>query len=69
MAVPKKRASKARTRRRYHANSVLKIPELYRSAPQGHLVRRHHIDVLSGEYRGNVVLQPTVDSTPKKGKK
>ena len=66
MAVPKKKSSKARTRRRYHINSVLKIPELYRDEKSGVLVRRHHINAATGMYRG--VLYEAPQSSDKKSK-
>ncbi len=58
MAVPKKRASKARTRRRKKINRELKMPELVRSAESGAVVRRHRVDLQSGFYRGKQVLDP-----------
>lgn len=56
MAVPKGKASKSRTRRRYHINSVLRLPELYRDQETGALVRRHYINEASGMYRGNLLI-------------
>lgn len=58
MAVPKKRSSKARTRRRRRINGYLKVPELVRSAESGEIVMRHRVDPKSGLYRGRQVLNP-----------
>jgi len=56
MAVPKKKASKARTRRLYHINSRLTIPELYRDPQSDTLVQRHHVNLVSGVYRDGVYI-------------
>ena len=66
MAVPKKKSSKARTRRRYHINSVLKIPELYRDKKSGTLVRRHHINAATGMYRGVMYEAPQANDKQSK---
>lgn len=66
MAVPKKKASKSRTRRRYHLNSVLRLPELYRDKETGALVRRHHINESNGMYRGHLLVDQHEDAKSSK---
>ena len=66
MAVPKKRASKARTRRRKRINATLKMPELVRSNESGAVVVRHRIDRTTGFYRGRQVMQPQVKKSKAK---
>lgn len=56
MAVPKKRHSKARTRRRRKINGKLGLPTLVTSPESGELVRRHRVDLTSGFYRGKRVI-------------
>lgn len=56
MAVPKKKHSKARTRRRRKINAKASIPTLVTSPESGELVRRHRVDLTSGFYRGKRVL-------------
>ena len=58
MAVPKKKASKARTHRRRKINAKLEAPTLVESPESGELVRRHRVDLTSGFYRGKRVLDP-----------
>ena len=58
MAVPKKRASKARTRRRRQINGKLDLPTLAQSAESGEFVLRHRVDMKSGFYRGKKVFDP-----------
>lgn len=58
MAVPKKKHSKARTRRRRSINSKLSIPTLIRSPESGEYVIRHRVDMKSGYYRGKKVFDP-----------
>lgn len=60
MAVPKKKASKSRTRRRRHINRVLRLPEVYRDKETGALVRRHHINPMNGMYRDNLLVAANV---------
>ncbi len=58
MAVPKKKHSKARTRRRRSINSKLSLPTLITSPESGEMVRRHHVDMKSGFYRGKKIFNP-----------
>lgn len=58
MAVPKKKHSKARTRRRRRINSKLSLPNLVVSPESGEVVRRHRVDMKSGYYRGRKVFDP-----------
>jgi large subunit ribosomal protein L32 len=58
MAVPKKKHSKARTRRRRRLNSKLSLPNLVVSPESGEVVRRHRVDMKSGYYRGKKVFDP-----------
>ena len=58
MAVPKKKHSKARTRRRRSINGKIKLPTLVTSTESGELVRRHRVDMKSGFYRGKKVFKP-----------
>ncbi len=56
MAVPKRKHSKSRTRRRRKINGKLGIPTLITSPESGELVRRHRVDLSSGFYRGKQVI-------------
>ena len=56
MAVPKKKHSKSRTRRRRKINGKLGLPALVTSPESGELVRRHRVDLSSGFYRGKRVI-------------
>lgn len=56
MAVPKKKHSKSRTRRRRKINGKLGVPTLITSPESGELVRRHRVDLSSGFYRGKRVM-------------
>ena len=58
MAVPKKKHSKARTRRRRSINAKIKLPTLVTSPESGERVMRHHVDMKSGFYRGRQVFEP-----------
>ncbi|MFO7782396.1 MAG: 50S ribosomal protein L32 [Spirochaetaceae bacterium] len=58
MAVPKKKHSKARTRRRRSINGKLKLPTLITSPESGEMVKRHRVDMKSGYYRGKKVFDP-----------
>ena len=58
MAVPKKKHSKARTRRRRSINGKISLPTLVTSTESGELVRRHRVDMKSGFYRGKKVFEP-----------
>lgn len=56
MAVPKFRASKARTSRKHSINSKLALPKLVRSN-SGDLVMRHRIDAATGMYRDKQIVE------------
>lgn len=56
MAVPKKKHSQSRTRRRRKINGKLSVPTLVTSPESGELVRRHRVDLTSGFYRGKRVV-------------
>lgn len=58
MAVPKKRHSKSRTRRRKAANATVKVPTLVRNPESGEWVPRHQVDMKSGFYRGKQIFDP-----------
>lgn len=58
MAVPKHRASKARTRRRRSINSKLTVPTLVTCPESGEKVVRHRVDMKSGFYRGKQIFEP-----------
>ncbi len=58
MAVPKKKHSKARTRRRRKINARIKLPTLITSPESGEPVKRHHVDMKSGFYRGKQIFEP-----------
>jgi large subunit ribosomal protein L32 len=58
MAVPKKKASKARTRRRRKINRKLDLPTLITSPESGETVLRHRVDMKSGYYRGRKIFDP-----------
>ena len=58
MAVPKKRHSKSRTRRRRRINAKIKLPTLITSPESGEPVARHRVDMKSGYYRGRQVFEP-----------
>lgn len=55
MAVPKFKASKARTRRKHSINGKLKLPQLVRDKDSGELVRPHCIDPTTGMYKGRQI--------------
>jgi large subunit ribosomal protein L32 len=60
MAVPKKKVSPSRRnmRRSHHA---LKGATLTEDRTTGETVRRHHVDLKTGMYRGRQVLPPKGD--------
>lgn len=57
MAVPKKKHSKARTRRRRKINGKISVPTLVVSPESGEMVRLHRVDQTSGFYRGKRVVE------------
>jgi large subunit ribosomal protein L32 len=56
MAVPKKKTSKSKRnmRRSHHA---LKTVNWVEDAASGEAVRRHHVDLKSGMYKGRQVVE------------
>lgn len=57
MAVPKRKTSRMKRgqRRSHHA---LKAPAYTEDKDSGELRRPHHIDLVSGMYRGRQILEP-----------
>jgi large subunit ribosomal protein L32 len=57
MAVPKKKTSPSKRgmRRSHHA---LKAPTYVEDKTSGELRRPHHIDLVTGMYRGRQILEP-----------
>lgn len=57
MAVPKKRTSRTKRgqRRSHHA---LKAPTYVEDKTSGELRRPHHVDLVTGTYRGRQILEP-----------
>ena len=57
MAVPKRKISRMRRGNR-RSHDKLK-PETYQEDPHtGEFVRRHHVDLKTGMYRGRQVIEP-----------
>lgn len=57
MAVPKKKTSPAkRGMRRSHL--ALKAPAYVEDKTSGELRRPHHVDLVTGMYRGRQILEP-----------
>ena len=56
MAVPKIRASKARTRRRHSINMKLTVPNLVECGTCGNKVMPHRVCPKCGFYKGKQVL-------------
>jgi len=56
MAVPKKKTSKSKRnmRRSHHA---LKTPNWSEDSNSGEAVRRHHVDLKTGMYKGRQVIE------------
>lgn len=56
MAVPKKKTSKSKRdmRRSHHA---LTVPNWSEDASTGEPVRRHHVDLKTGMYKGRQVIE------------
>ena len=57
MAVPKKKKSKSRRNMR-RAHDALKPANYVEDKDSGELRRPHHIDLVSGMYRGRQVVEP-----------
>ncbi len=58
MAVPKHKASKARTRRRRANSMKLAIPNLVLCGNCGNKVLPHRVCPKCGHYKGNMVIEP-----------
>ncbi len=56
MAVPKRKASKARSSRKHSINSKLKLPSLHLGSESGDYIQRHRIDS-TGMYRGKQIIR------------
>lgn len=57
MAVPKRKTSRMkRGQRRSH--NALKAPTFIEDKTTGELRRPHHVDLVSGTYRGKQILEP-----------
>ncbi len=57
MAVPKRKASKARTRRRRKINASFNLPPLRESEATGEKCVLHRVDISSGFYRGRKIVE------------
>jgi large subunit ribosomal protein L32 len=57
MAVPKKKKSKSRRNMR-RAHDALKPASYVEDKDSGELRRPHHVDLVSGMYRGRQVVEP-----------
>ena len=60
MAVPKKKISKARRGQR-RSHDKLKQPAFQEDQTTGENVRRHHVDLKTGMYKGRQVTEPKGD--------
>lgn len=60
MAVPKKKISKSRRGQR-RSHDKLKQPHYQEDQTTGENVRRHHVDLKTGMYRGRQVIEPKGD--------
>lgn len=57
MAVPKNRASKARTRRKHSVNGKLTLPKIVENKDSGEMVRSHRLDASTGMYNGRQIIE------------
>ncbi len=57
MAVPKRKASKSRTRRRHSHNARITVPKLVLSS-EGEYVLPHRVDMRTGYYKGKQIFEP-----------
>ena len=57
MAVPKKKTSKSRRNNR-RAHDALQNPQYVEDSHTGEPVRRHHVDLKTGMYKGRQVIEP-----------
>lgn len=60
MAVPKKKISKSRRGQR-RSHDRLAQPAYQEDQTTGENVRRHHVDLKTGMYRGRQVIEPEGD--------
>ncbi|MFP4510089.1 MAG: 50S ribosomal protein L32 [Spirochaetota bacterium] len=58
MAVPKNKASKARTRRKHSINSKLRVPNLVTCSNCGSMKLPHRVCPKCGFYKGKQVMEP-----------
>lgn len=56
MAVPKRKTTKSKRNMR-RAHDALSVENWVEDANSGEPVRRHHVDLKSGTYRGRQVLE------------
>lgn len=56
MAVPKRKVSKSRRNQR-RAHDALKTVNWVEDAETGEAVRRHHVDLKTGMYKGRQVIE------------
>jgi len=57
MAVPKRKVTKSRRGNR-RSHDALATPTYREDQNTGEMVRPHHIDLKTGEYRGKKILEP-----------
>ncbi len=57
MAVPKRKTSRMKRGQR-RAHKALKAPSYIEDKSTGELRRPHHVDLVSGMYRGRQILEP-----------
>jgi large subunit ribosomal protein L32 len=57
MAVPKRKTSRMKKRQR-RSHDALKAPTYVEDKTSGELRRPHHIDLVTGMYRGRQILEP-----------
>ena len=60
MAVPKRKISPSRRGMR-RSHDKLVQPHYQEDATTGELVRRHHVDLKTGMYKGNQIVEPKGD--------
>lgn len=56
MAVPKKKTSKSRRDMR-RSHDALTVPNWVEDSNTGEAVRRHHVDLKTGMYKGRQVIE------------
>jgi large subunit ribosomal protein L32 len=57
MAVPKRKTSRMKKRQR-RSHDALTAPTYVEDKTSGELRRPHHIDLVTGMYRGRQILEP-----------